>query len=94
MDERTGTGEAWAVEWDERDGAFPISQDERDKWVAEMLGELRQDPAQSYAGRRSGDSYVVVRRDELGLVDVLDCLVRRTGAVSESLSQARGEGAS
>lgn len=72
------------VEWRNCDKNVPVSLENRNAWVNELVEEMRLDndgPFTRYIS--SGDSMVVVTKDDEGTIEVHDCKLRRAAMIME-----------
>jgi hypothetical protein len=60
------------------EGAAPISKETRTHWAEKALEYLLTHPEEHSYTISSGDSMIVATVDEVGYVEVVDVLVRRT----------------
>lgn len=65
------------LNWFDFSGAVRIKKSERDGWVHEVLGYLKDDPTLHHFSISSGDSVVIATRNETGEITVMDCVLRR-----------------
>lgn len=67
------------IDWEGWDDAAVIPEDERNEWAAKLLED--KEPGVYFA--QSGDSMVIVTRDDDGTVEVYDTRVLRVGLIRD-----------